>query len=268
MMAQPLSTARTKSASSKVKFGCALAVAVVSLALLGGCNTTRSGPVAASHSTKSLAAGSPELERALSYWGNSYKRNPKDKQSAMNYAAALRINNQGGQAEAILRKAVIDNSGDPTVASAYGKVLAENGKLQEALGVLDNAIDPTNPDWRMLSAKGAIYDQLGQPQQARELYKQALTIVPNEPSVLNNLGMSYILTDELPAAEQALKLAMNHPNATSRVRQNLALAMGLQGKFDQARSVAEAELDPKQAEANIAYLQSMLQQRISSRQSG
>ncbi|WP_102868005.1 tetratricopeptide repeat protein [Pseudovibrio exalbescens] len=238
------------------------------LSIVAGCNTTRNAPVSATHATKPLQPGTPELQKALSYWGNSYERNPTDKSASMNYAAALRINNQGTQAEAVLRKSVIAHQGDPEIAAAYGKVLAENGKLQEALGVLDTAIDPANPDWRMLSAKGAIHDQLGQPEQARKLYTQALQIAPNEPSILNNLGMSYILTEELPKAEQALRLALEKPGATSRVRQNLALAMGLQGKFDQAIAVAEAELDPAQAQANIAYLQAMLQKRLQKQQAG
>ncbi|MDN3721804.1 hypothetical protein QW131_28105 [Roseibium salinum] len=43
------------------------------------------------------------------------------------------------------------------------------------------------------------------------------------------------------------------------MRQNLALVLGIQGKYDEAIQVAQAELDPQQAKANIAYLQAMMQ---------
>ncbi|MEP5423788.1 MAG: pilus assembly protein TadD, partial [Roseibium sp.] len=36
---------------------------------------------------------------------------------------------------------------------------------------------------------------------------------------------------------------------------------GIQGKYDEAIQVAKAELDPRQAEANVAYLRTMMQQR-------
>ena len=45
-----------------------------------------------------------------------------------------------------------------------------------------------------------------------------------------------------------------------RIRQNLALVLGLQGKFKEADAIARQELDPAQAETNVAYLKSMLSQ--------
>ena len=51
------------------------------------------------------------------------------------------------------------------------------------------------------------------------------------------------------------------PGADSRVRQNLALVVGLQGRFKEAEQIAKAELSKDQAEANVAYLRSMLAQQ-------
>ena len=36
------------------------------------------------------------------------------------------------------------------------------------------------------------------------MYRKALDIMPNEPSVLSNLGMSYVLGNDLRAAETLL----------------------------------------------------------------
>jgi Flp pilus assembly protein TadD len=44
------------------------------------------------------------------------------------------------------------------------------------------------------------------------------------------------------------------------VRQNLALVVGLQGRFDEAEGIARADLPPDQATANVAYLRQMLSQ--------
>ncbi|MFX8883391.1 hypothetical protein ABTM86_19475, partial [Acinetobacter baumannii] len=58
-----------------------------------------------------------------------------------------------------------------------------------------------------------------------------------------------------------LRKAAASPRADSRVRQNLALALGLQGKFTEAEQVARAELSQEQADANVAYLRAMISQQ-------
>jgi Flp pilus assembly protein TadD len=40
----------------------------------------------------------------------------------------------------------------------------------------------------------------------------------------------------------------------------LALVVGLQGRFDEAKQIASEDLPPEQVEANLAYLQQMLSQ--------
>jgi Flp pilus assembly protein TadD len=72
-----------------------------------------------------------------------------------------------------------------------------------------------------------------------------------------------VLSGNLTEAEKTLREAIAQPNADSRVRQNLALVVGLQGRFDEAEKIAGAELSPDKAAANVAYLKSMLSQQNS-----
>jgi Flp pilus assembly protein TadD len=76
--------------------------------------------------------------------------------------------------------------------------------------------------------------------------------------VLSNLGLSYMLTKDLPKAEEVLRQAYASPRAGARVRQNLALVVGLQGRFAEAESIIKADLPPEEAAANVAYLKEML----------
>ena len=202
-----------------------------------------------------------ELEAALQRYRALYDRNPGDKQVAMAYASILRMNSFNDQALAVMRKAAIQHPEDRDILAAYGKALAGAGDFPTALDAIQRAQDPTRPDWRLISAEGAIYDQTGRPEIARQRYDAALRLRPNEPSVLSNLAMSHILEGNLPRAEQILRTAVEQPGADSRVRQNLALAIGLQGRFAEAEAIARRELSPQQAEANVAYLRSMLSQQ-------
>ena len=99
---------------------------------------------------------------------------------------------------------------------------------------------------------------MGRHQEAQRYYSSALKIMPDEPSVMSNLGLSYALSKELPKAEATLRRAMERPGADPRVRQNLALVVGLQGRFPEAETIASADLPPEQAAANVAYLKQMM----------
>ena len=140
----------------------------------------------------------------------------------------------------------------------YGRALAENGDYQQALDVLDRAHTPDQPDWHILSAQGAVLDQMGRHDEAQRHYLTALKIAPDEPTVLSNLGLSYALSKDLKNAEETLRRAAAHQPVDPRVRQNLALVVGLQGRFAEAESIAQADLPPEQAASNVAYLNQML----------
>ena len=58
-----------------------------------------------------------------------------------------------------------------------------------------------------------------------------------------------------------LRRAVSQSKASPKVRENLALVIGLQGRFDEAEQIARADLPPAEAEANVAYLRQMLAQQ-------
>jgi Flp pilus assembly protein TadD len=238
-----------------------------SLALaLGGCaakkpETTGSIATGSIDATVASPVTDADFQKASSFWGARYIKNPKDKTAALNFAAALRRTNHSQQAVNILEKAVAANPKDRDLMAAYGKALAGNGNFAQALEIIHRAQTRDRPDWRMMSAEGAILDQLGRYDEARKLYKDARALAPAEASILSNLGMSYVLSGDLPSAEKTLREAIALPGADSRVRQNLALVVGLRGRFDEAEKIAGAELSPDQAKANIDYLRSMLSQQ-------
>ena len=254
-------TTRTKNATGK---RLAVAAAMIALASgVAGCGTSKmtTGSIARQSGKAIEQMSSDELLSAGSVLGKSYAKNPKDKPTAMRYSAVLQMNGKTDQSLAVMRKLAIAYPKDREVLAAYGKSLAGAGELQPALDAVRRAQTPEYPDWKLVSAEAAILDQLGQPGEARNLYRRALDLKPNEPTVLSNLGMSYVLEGDLKTAETYMRSAAQQPGADSRVRQNLALVVGLQGRFEEAEKIASSELSPDQAQANVAYLRSMLAQQ-------
>jgi len=227
---------------------------------LCGCQTT-------SDITGSLTprADSTDPRRVAELDGERYRANPKDPDAALAYGQALRATGQRSQAAAVLEQATIANPGNRPLLAAYGRALADNGDFQTAFDVLSRAHTPANPDWRILSVQGTVLDQLGRHDEARAYYTSALRIVPGEPSVLSNLGLSYMLSKDLPKAEETLRQAYASSKADSRIRQNLALVVGLQGRFAEAEAIVKADLPPDEAAANVAYLKQMLSHKDSPR---
>ena len=226
--------------------------------VLTGCASNRTASI---ESPDFSGLSRVEAQATLGQLAARYKQKPKDKATIIYFAAALRSNEQPEQAVAVLEAGLAVHQGDRDLAVAYAKALATVGRFQQALAVLDGAIDPTLPDWNALSVKGAILDQSGRNQEARRYYQQALSIAPNEASLYANLGLSYAMTGELGEAEAQLRKAVRLPGANSRVRQNLALVVGLQGRFDECRALFAAELSPDQVEANMAYIRALLTQQ-------
>jgi Flp pilus assembly protein TadD len=237
------------------------AIVVTLAAIAAGCSTTQS-----TETTGSVALVPPDdrpnadWQRDIAVYGQQYRDDPTKLDVALHYAQALRATGQSAQALAVLQRASLVNPRNKLVLGEYGRALAENGDYQQALDVLSRAHTPDQPDWHILSAQGAVLDQMGQHTEAQRYYLTALKMVPNQPTVLSNLGLSYALSHDLPNAEKVLRQAVAQHPADPRVQQNLALVVGLEGHIPEAETIASAGLPPDQAAADVANLRQMLAQ--------
>ena len=241
-----------------------LLASVAVVAILGaatlGCQTVQSPEPPGSQAMASAAGADGDSRRASDAWAERYRATPTDRVTAINYAQALRAHGQRSQAVAVLEQASLQHPKNMELLGAYGRALADAGNYQQALDVLNRAHTPDRPDWRILSVQGAVLDQMGRHEDAQRYYATALKIVPDEASVLSNYGLSYALSKDLVRAEMTLRRAAAK-SSDPRVRQNLALVIGLQGRFAEAESIARADLPADDAAANVAYLRQMLAQQ-------
>jgi Flp pilus assembly protein TadD len=251
--------------SSLARLLASAAVAAIFAVGLCGCQTT--SDITGALSPRPQAGPDADPRRTAEAYGERYRANPKDADTALAYGQALRATGQRSQAAAVLEQATIAHPGNKALLAAYGRALADNGNFQGAFDVLTRAHSPDNPDWRILSVQGTALDQLGRHDEARAYYASALKIVPGEPSVLSNLGLSYMLSKDLPKAEETLRQAYSSGRADARVRQNLGLVVGLQGRFAEADSIVKADLPADEAAANVAYLKQMLNRKDTPRAS-
>src|SRR6202000_1440087 len=167
--------------------------------VVGGCSKSNLNDITGSIGAPSSVLPSTEQQRRqfTAEWGHRFDSDPSNKVNARNYARGLRSLTQYAQAVAVLQQTAVKHPNDLDILGAYGKALADDGRLQQAADVLSHAHTPDRTHWSILSAHGVVADQMGNHTGAQAYYQAALKIVPGEPSVLSNLGLSYALSKNL-----------------------------------------------------------------------
>src|ERR1700743_846429 len=228
---------------------------------LCSCQTAGMSDITGSLGEKTQVAGTTEHRSELEIYGDRFRATRKDADAALKYGKALRAAGQRAQAVAVLEEATVASPGNKALLAGYGRALADNGDFQQAFDVLGNAHTPDDPDWRILSAQGTVLDQLGRYDEARQYYGSALKIAPDEPSVLSNLGMSYLLSKDLAKAAPARGRGYERDKANSRVRMNFAVVLALEGRQSEADTLLKADVPPDEGNARVAELKRLLDKK-------
>jgi Flp pilus assembly protein TadD len=224
-------------------------------ALLGGCTQTGL-PFARGDEETKLAT--PDAIGALSQWSAAYAKTPQDPKVALGYAMSLKAVGSRDRALEVLTAGYRANQDNGEIAAELGRLALDMGRLDIATQTLKVAEAQGVKDWKTLSAQGTLRAKQGQHAEAQQYYLAALQVQPDAVSVINNLALSYALDGKADKSEELLRKAVASGQENKRVRQNLALVLGLQGKFDEARKVASVDMTDTEAKDSMSYLRNML----------
>ena len=187
----------------------------------------------------------------------SHVQDPADIETALAYSRGLRRIGSARRALEVMEASGAQHPDDARVQEELAKVLLANGDHRRALEILDSLPPSATQDWRTLSAHGVALDHAGRHEEAQEKYRLALEQETNHPAILTNLGLSHILSGDPETAETHLRLALGDARADARTRQNLALALGLRGRFAEAEQLAARDLPPAAIQNNLAWLHAL-----------
>jgi Flp pilus assembly protein TadD len=136
-----------------------------------------------------------------------------------------------------------------------GRVYLVEHHPNRAVANLDLAIKRGANQVFVWNDKGVALDQLRQHKEAQAAYRQGLTGHPHDVVLLNNLALSLAMTGDFNESESILRELASTPNANARIRDNLALVLGLEGKDAAARQVSAADLDGAALDNNTRFYQ-------------
>jgi Flp pilus assembly protein TadD len=236
--------------------------------LAGGCSsqlgsaqallTAAQAPNFAEATNPPVQDGRSDLQKATEYWGKAYSKDPRDAKTAINYAKNLKALGEKQQALVVLQQTSVYHGTNRSLNAEYGRLALEFDQISLAQKLLEQADDPANPDWRVISARGTVLAKQGIYKDAITHYQRALTLSPNEASILNNLALAHAMLGEADKAEPLLKRAAAAGGKDARVSQNLALVLGLQGKYDEAKVAGARDLSADKAAENVDYVRSIV----------
>jgi Flp pilus assembly protein TadD len=203
------------------------------------------------------AERSDPLTRA-NFWAREHKINAADLKTTVKFMRSLRSIGSHERVLDVATKALPIHPDSYEIYLELGRSLLADGKATEASEAFVRSADLSpETDATPLAALGVTFDRLEMHDKAQQAYELALQRQPDRVSTLSNYGMSLALTGQLEQAEAQLRKAAAQPSADVRVRQNLALILGLQGRMDEMAAV-DPSAPRRTIEANRTALRSMM----------
>lgn len=219
-------------------------------------------PIPAEPLRKATAAERAAAERLeplarAAFWSHEADVDPSDADAGVRLSAVLRQLGRYDEADAAASKVIAlhPDHVEAILEIARARISEKQGFY--AIQPLRQASRLAPRDWRPYSLLGVALEQSLRPAEALEAYDKALSLSPENPAVLSNLAMYHASRGERAEAEALLRRAVVRPDATVRVRQNLALVLGLEGRLDEAERLIREDLPPEMATANLSYLKAL-----------
>ncbi|MEM9939069.1 MAG: hypothetical protein AAF768_09500 [Pseudomonadota bacterium] len=192
------------------------------------------------------AERSDPLTRAT-FWAEEYRKDSANLETTVSLMRALRGINSYDRVIELAGTAIPIHPDSHELYLELGRSLSAQGEYKDAIVALARASDfAPGTEATPLAALGVAFDRSGEHEKAQRAYEYALDREPGRLSTLSNFGLSLALTGDLVQAEQMLRKAVSLPGADVRIRQNLVLVLGLQGRFDEI-----AAIDPNAPQGTI-----------------
>lgn len=204
-----------------------------------------------------LAKG--DIKRAGQFYKQLYdtpKLSPELKNRyAIGLAEATRRDGNASGALELLDDVLEKEPNNVDALESKGLAQLGDGKVQDAGRTLEKVMSMDAKRWRTLNALGILFMTKNMVPEAMAYYTEALKYSADNPSILNNIGLSFGIEKRYDKAIEALQQASRSAAGdTARKRQvelNMAMIMGISGNLDGARDLASRYLKGPALDNNL-----------------
>ncbi len=139
---------------------------------------------------------------------------------------------------------------------AYGRLCERHGQTKQAHDIYQMLANTRNAPVKQsaLHRLAVMSAKRGDYAEASERFAQASRVQSPSAELLNDMGYNYYLMDNLAEAESCFRKAIAIDPQYTAAQNNLGLALGQQGKFDDAMKAFAKTGNSSQAHTNMAYV--------------
>lgn len=207
--------------------------------------------------TAENAESAYQFETAAGHYGTLAERQPGQLEPVLGQARNLRYAGAPRDAIRVLRRAMTDLGEEPPLLMELAKAQFAAALTLDSRETLARLERMTPDDWQVYAMQAMLEDNKERYAEARPLYERALSLSPNNPSVVNNYSLSLAQAGELAQAIQILEPIVYGEQSTAQARQNLAMLYVLNGDTASAEKLVEGDLPPDLARQNLSAYQSL-----------
>ncbi|TGK37821.1 tetratricopeptide repeat protein [Leptospira andrefontaineae] len=161
---------------------------------------------------------------AATHWSEALKLKPGDPAVSVDFARYLIQAGRNPDALEIIYNSYQANPKNREVRLLYATALLYNNKAREALYIIEKLKAEDGNDYHPLVLEAQVYFYLGSAEKAEVSLKWAQSLVPNNPNVLNNLGLVYEKAGNQEAKRGNIKKALEQlRNAKEQLESALKL---------------------------------------------
>ena len=144
----------------------------------------------------------------------------------------------------------------PTAKTLYAMadILAAQGKDSDCQFILKRIIQEYPQFFPAYNSLAELQMRQGRVNEAIETISGGLRVHPGDPVLLNNLGMCRMVQKDYEKALEMFTKAAGIMPANTRYRANMAVALGLMGRYEESLALFRQILPEDQANHNISVL--------------
>lgn len=221
----------------------------------GGAANQHAGEPGVDIADAALDGGMPQT--ALNITRTILQTDPRNVPALERQGAALA---QLGQPEAAMeayRRALAVTPAAPAALLGLGRLELARGSAADAEHDFSKLLLATPGDQTAMNNLGVALDLQGHHAAAQEIYGKLLRLTPDNRAASVNLALSLSLTGQADQSVTMLRGPAAQPDATPRVREDLAVALALSGSPKEAEKLLLTDLSPRDAAAALAGYQAL-----------
>ncbi len=141
---------------------------------------------------------------------------------------------------------------------SLARLSERHGKLDFAKQVYERVLETSPSSTRAHHRMGVIEAQQGRIDKADKHFKAAMKSGRPSVDLLSDYGYALYLKEDLASAERVLRQVVERQPRHTAARNNLALVLGEQGRFNESFQEFRMAVDEPEALANLAYVKTTM----------